>query len=164
MIRRRGAAATTFAAHGRSSVEQRRERLPFDELHRVVVHAVLFADREHRHDVRMLHLGRGLGLVLEAADLLRVVPGGERQDLQRDAPPQRNLLRLVDDAHAAAADLAHQPEVADRLRQLRHAAGQRNRRRRLRRDRRRVEQLAGRSGSRAGVGILADAARATLPG
>src|SRR3712207_7620591 len=40
--------------------------------------------------------------------------GGERQHLQRDAPPQRHLDGLVDDAHAAAADLADQAEVAQR--------------------------------------------------
>ena len=45
---------------------------------------------------------------------------GERQNLQRDPAPQRHLPRFVDDAHAAAADLAHQLVIADRLHRLRH--------------------------------------------
>ena len=59
---------------------------------------------------------------LKRLDLLRVVSRRERQDLQRHAPPKRDLLRLVDDAHAAPADLADEPKVADRLRRTQVAS------------------------------------------
>jgi hypothetical protein len=51
-------------------------------------------------------------LVLEALQLPRVHRRRERQHLQRHAPVEGNLLRLVNDAHAAAADLADEAEVA----------------------------------------------------
>ena len=38
---------------------------------------------------------------------------GERQDLERDAAAERDLLGLVDDPHAPPADLAEDPEVAE---------------------------------------------------
>src|SRR5947207_1039401 len=55
----------------------------------------------------------GLGLGLEPLQLPRVQRGGERQHLERDAAVQRDLLGLVDDAHAAAAELAEDAEVAE---------------------------------------------------
>ena len=59
-----------------------------------------------------LQLRGGLGLVLEAGDLPAVEDGGEGQDLQGDAAAERNLLRLVDDAHASAADFPPEAKVA----------------------------------------------------
>ena len=55
---------------------------------------------------------RGLGLGLEPPELLRVHRRRERQDLQGHPAAQRDLLGLVDDPHAAAADLAEDAEVA----------------------------------------------------
>ena len=46
------------------------------------------------------------GLALEPPALLGVAEQLRRQDLQGDVPAQRDLLGLVDDPHAAAADLA----------------------------------------------------------
>ena len=83
---------------------------------------------------------------------------------ERDAPPERNLLGLVDDAHAAAADLADQLKIADRLGELQLAAGERNRLRRLRRERRRVEQLQAAQVAAQVRRRRPDAARAALPG
>jgi hypothetical protein len=77
--------------------------------------------------VGVLQAGGGLGLVLEALQLPGVERRGERQHLQGDAAAQRQLLRLVDDAHAAPAHLADQAEVAQRRRTLR-GAGRRGRR------------------------------------
>ena len=59
-------------------------------------------------------MGGRLGLVLEAGDLPGVEHGGERQHLQRHAAAQRDLLRLVDHAHAAAADLADERKSPSR--------------------------------------------------
>ena len=95
------------------------QALALDELHGVVVHAPLAADGVDRHDVGVVQAGGGLGLELEPLELPGVERRGEGQDLQRHAAAERDLLGLVDDAHAAAADLAEDPEVA----QLRRSAG-----------------------------------------
>ena len=83
------------------------ERLTVDELHGVVVHAAFAADGVDGHDVRVVQARRRLRLVVEALQLPRVHRRRERQHLQRHPPAQRHLLRLVDDAHAAPAHLAH---------------------------------------------------------
>ena len=90
-----------------------RQALAFDELHRVVVDAAFDADGVDGDDVRVVERGGGAGFVLEAGQLLLVEHRGERQDLQRDAAAERELLGLVDDAHAAAAELAEDAEVAE---------------------------------------------------
>ena len=70
------------------------------------------ADGVHRDDVRVMELRRGLGLLPESLQMLGVERGRKRQDLQGHAASQRQLDGLVDDAHAAPADLAHDLEVA----------------------------------------------------
>ena len=87
-------------------LDDRGERLAFHILHRIVVHAAVAAHIVDGHDVLMLETGRRLRLVLEALQLPLVERGGERQDFERHPPVQGDLFRLVDDAHAAAADLA----------------------------------------------------------
>ena len=87
-------------------VEDRRQAAALDKLHGVVVNALVAADAEDRHDVRVVQLRGGLGLDLEPLPLLGVDRRGERQHLQGNAPAQRDLLGLVDDAHAPPADLA----------------------------------------------------------
>ncbi len=81
-------------------------------LHRVVVDAPLATDREDRHDIGMMQLGCGLGLGLEPTQLVGIQRRGERQYLQRHLAVERDLLGLVDDPHAAPADLAEDAEVA----------------------------------------------------
>ena len=103
------------AAHGPQLVDGGLERFAVDVLHRVVVDAVLLADGEHGHDVRVMELGGRLGFVAEAGDLPLVEHRGEGQHLERDAAIERLLVGLVDDAHAAAADLADDLVVADLL-------------------------------------------------
>ena len=61
----------------------------------------------------MVERGGGAGFVFEAGQLLLVEHGGERQHLQGDAAAEGDLLGFVDDAHAAAADLAEDAEVAE---------------------------------------------------
>ncbi len=51
-----------------------------DELHGELVHAVLAAHPEDRHDFRVVQLRRGLGFGPEPAELLRVHGRRERQD------------------------------------------------------------------------------------
>jgi hypothetical protein len=75
----------------------------------------LLAHAEDRDDVGVMQPGRGAGFPLEPAHLGRVRQGVGGQDLQRDAAAEALLLRLVDDAHAAAAHLAEDAEVAQPL-------------------------------------------------
>ncbi len=75
--------------------------------------AALAADRVHRHDLLVLHVGRREGLGLEALEAPGVDGRGEREDLERDPPPQRDLLGLVDDPHPAPAHLAQEAKVAE---------------------------------------------------
>src|SRR5262249_39272867 len=82
-----------------------------DELHDVVVQAVLRADAEDRDDVGVVQAGGRLRLPLEPL-ALAVVKEELRQHLQGDVPAQGDLLGLIDDAHAAPADLAQDAVVA----------------------------------------------------
>ena len=91
-------------------LDQRGEALPLDELHGVIVDAPLAADRVHRHDLLVLHVGRRECLGLEALEAPGVDGRGEREDLERDPPPQRDLLGLVHDPHPAPAHLAQEAE------------------------------------------------------
>ena len=77
-----------------------------DEAHGDEQRAVLLAGLVDGHDVRMLERRRHARLALEALAELRV--GGELgdDDLQRDAPTEPPIGGEVDDAHAAAPDLA----------------------------------------------------------
>ena len=72
----------------------------------------LDADGKDRNDIGMIELRGGLGLMFEAGDLPAVEHRRERQDLQGDPPAQRDLLGLVDDAHAAPADFPQETKIA----------------------------------------------------
>ncbi len=96
---------------GPAFVQNRGQAFALDELHGVVVDAVLAADGEDGHDVRMVQAGDGLGLAPEALHRLGVGHGPEAQHLQGDLARQGKLLGLVDDTHAAAAHLAHDAKI-----------------------------------------------------
>jgi hypothetical protein len=89
------------------------ERLPLDVAHGVEVHATLAADSVDFDNVGMIEAGGGEGLVFETLQVPWVEHGGEGEDFQGHATPQRDLLGLVDDAHATAADFAEEAEVAE---------------------------------------------------
>jgi hypothetical protein len=86
----------------------------FDELHGVIVDAALATDCVDRNDVGVLEGRGGASFVLEAGKLALVEHGGERENLEGDTAAERELLGFVDHAHAAAADLAEDTEVAER--------------------------------------------------
>ena len=84
--------------------------------------AIALADAENRHDVGVMELGRGPGLSEEAPEDQRGPGDARREHLERDVPAERLLLGLIDDTHAAASQLAEDPEVAEPLRGWRPAA------------------------------------------
>ena len=94
------------------------EALAGDVLHREEVLAVKLADVVDVDDVRVSQSGGGLGFGLKAADQLgrSEVAGQDHLDGHRAVEPF--LPGLVDDAHAAAADLADQLVRAEIARQL----------------------------------------------
>jgi hypothetical protein len=91
------------------------ERFPLEQLHREEGAPLVFVDVEDRADVGMLKRGGGPRLALEALESFGVFREIVRQELQGDAPPELQILRLVDDSHAAAAELAEDPVVRDSL-------------------------------------------------
>ena len=75
----------------------------------------VLADPKDRHDISVVQPRRRARLPLEPLPLL---PVGEHllgQDLQRHVPAQRDLFGLVDDPHAAAADLPQDAVIAQSL-------------------------------------------------
>ncbi len=101
-----GAAASVSA----EPMEDLSEVLALDELHDVVELALVLAHGEHGYDIGVMQHGRGARLAAEPLD-----GSGRgavcRQDLQRRAAAQGQLDRLVDDPHAALADLANDLEA-----------------------------------------------------
>ena len=80
--------------------------LALDELHGVVMNALVFADTEDRDDVGMVKLRRCTRLTPEAFQVRRVQQAIEGQHFQRHMPTQRLLHCFVHHPHAAAPDLA----------------------------------------------------------
>ena len=93
---------------------ERGGRFTLDELHRKIRKAAGLARTENRDDARMVQSRGETGLVHEARDALRVASEDARKHLHRDTASERNLLGLVDSAHAATTDEAHQSIVAPR--------------------------------------------------
>src|SRR6516165_3298343 len=88
------------------------EALTINVLHCIVVDAALASDSVDRHDIRVMQARGRLRLILKALELARVKNRCQGENLDRHLAPQRDLLRLVDDSHAAATDLADDPVVA----------------------------------------------------
>ena len=81
------------------------EVAPVDELHAEVALAVVLADLVDRDDAGVVEQRDGLGLVLEPAQLGVVGQHAGLDHLEGDGPVEADLAGLVDDAHAAAAQL-----------------------------------------------------------
>ncbi len=60
----------------------------------------------------MVQLGGGVGLGAEPLELAAIEGRGKREHFQGDPAPERDLPRLVHNAHTAAADLTHQLIIA----------------------------------------------------
>ncbi len=76
-----------------------------DQLHAEEALARRLAHLVDRHDVGMVELRDGLGLVLEPDQLGLAGEFGRPDDLEGDQPVQGDLPCLVDDAHSAPAQL-----------------------------------------------------------
>ena len=88
-----------------SAVNHLAQRLPFDELHRDEVQVVRFADFVDVRDVRMIESGRRLRFANEPLHPITVRSHLGGQNLQRNFAIQLCILRQVNFAHSAFADL-----------------------------------------------------------
>src|SRR5262249_53118987 len=84
-----------------------------NQFHAEVVPAVVLADLVNGHDVRMIEVGDGSRFGAEALHFRRGRQLAGEDHLQGDDAVEGNLPGPVDDAHAAAADLAQQLVVAE---------------------------------------------------
>ncbi len=91
--------------------------------------ALVLAHVVDGHDGRVPQVGGGLGFVAEPLDVVRRSEQPGQQHLQRQEPAGRLLADLVDDAHAAAAELLEQLVAAEFTRWLQRQ-GQDGRRKR----------------------------------
>ncbi len=88
------------------------EPLALDQLHDVERELALTPDLEDRHDVGVVHPCRRLGLAAEPLQGPAVAHYAFGQDFQGHTAAQADLLGLVDGPHAAPAELAEDPVVA----------------------------------------------------
>ena len=131
------------------------QRVPVDQLQGEERPAGVLADLVDLDDVRVREPGDDLGLGPEPVVVAVVGVAAGPDHLQRDEPVQGGLAGLVDDAHAAAADLADDlvardadPARGGRRRGERRRAGPQLRQRR-------VEDLRpGRAGVGADEGVV----------
>ena len=87
----------------------------FEQLHGDERLPVVLVDVVDRTDVGVLERGGGAGLALEPLEGLRIADQILGQELQRDAAAELQVLGLVDDAHAAAAELREDAVVRNGL-------------------------------------------------
>ncbi len=89
----------------RHAVDVVRQGAAFHKFHGEKGAVLVAAHLENLHDIRMTHLGNGLGFIQEAHELLGPGIFAGQYHLQGDEAVERQLPRLVDDAHAAPAQL-----------------------------------------------------------
>ena len=89
-----------------ASVHPRPQGVPLDEFHDQERLALVFLQGVNGADVRVVQGRGGPGLAAKAIQGLGVLAARAVQDLEGHQPPQLVVLGLVDDAHAAAAQLA----------------------------------------------------------
>ena len=85
--------------------------LPVDILHGEIVDSVILADCIRLHDMGMIQAGGGARLLDEADykfGILRII---FRKDLESGGAVKRNLMRKINNAHSAAAELFFNDEV-----------------------------------------------------
>ena len=90
-----------------------RKRPAVDELHRVVVQAVVVANAENRDDVGVMQPGSGFCFLFEAGDALGVEQRRAGEDFEGDVTAQGFLGGFEDHTHSAAADFADDFKVSE---------------------------------------------------
>ncbi len=83
----------------------------------------MFADGVDRDDVRMLQARFGAGLAAETCQLFGAGVAARRHHLESDQALQRDFARLVDNAHAAAAEYAENLVTGNCRHRRRHFHG-----------------------------------------
>ncbi len=91
------------------------ERDAVEELHHEEMTAAFLADVIDGTDIGMVQGRSGLGLAAEALQCLAVLGEIVGQKLQGDEAAEAGVFGLVDDAHAAAAELFDDPVMRDGL-------------------------------------------------
>ena len=91
------------------------QRLAFEQFHGDERPAFVFFDGVDGANSGMVQGGGGTRLAQEALDGRGVFGAAILQEFQRDAPAQSGVFGFVDEAHAAAAKLAKNAIVTDRL-------------------------------------------------
>jgi len=99
----------------RLAVDPLLERLPLHQLHHDEGVALVLGDLVDHADAGVIEGGGGARLPLESLERLGVVRQLVGQQLEGHATLEAHVLRLVDDAHAAAAEPAQDPVVGQRL-------------------------------------------------
>ena len=95
------------------SASRRASDCALDQPHEEIRLPLVIADGVHRHDVRMIELGRRARLRPKAGDIQRRGRCRVEQDLERHDSPQAELPGTIDHPHAAPAELFQQLAVAD---------------------------------------------------
>ena len=86
---------------GEAAADDLRERLPLEVLHDEVPEPLVLAEVQDAHDVAVVEPRRRLRLALEALRVARRVRDVLVHELDRDRHVEREVLALVDLAHAA---------------------------------------------------------------
>ena len=108
----RSSSVSSFERPGPEPVPQ---SLAVEQLHRDEGLALVLVDVVDRADVGVLERGGRACLTLQPLERLSVARQLFGQELERHAAAQFQILGLVDDAHAAAAQLRNHAVVGDRL-------------------------------------------------
>ena len=90
------------------------QRYAVQKLHGDECLPVMLINLVNRADVRMIERRSGLGFALKTAQGLRVFGYLVRQKLESHEPAEFCVLGLIDDTHAAAAQLLDDAEVGNR--------------------------------------------------
>jgi len=92
--------------------DRARERLALDVLHREETVAVGLLDRVQGHDAGVVEGGDRPGLALEPLDLVRVLRGLRRKELEGHPPAQPGVLGEVDLSHPPRPEGSEEPIAA----------------------------------------------------
>ena len=85
----------------------------FDQLHDIVMQAMIMSCVKDRNDIGVLQMRRGLSFVLESKDLASIHSPVQFQRLNCHGTFQVLLNRSIDDSHSSVTDLAENREAGN---------------------------------------------------